>query len=349
MKLTNKQLMILLIPVALLFIGFALYNILPSSEENSTNRPAVSKEDILPDPFATDTSERLNNKKDIYAREEFSNTQKEKVMNDVASDNDFFNSELESPKPVEETTKSPEFGSMDDRISKSEVKVEEKKPLNNNEAVVKPKATTVKKKPKAIEEEKTYNKIREFDNEGNLKTSSTSNTSKINNEPEEEIQPVRKGFYSAGGKANVSNQAKDVFVKAVVHNEQKIKSGDPLKIRFTQEILIGGIVIPANTVVTGLTSFSNDRVKVVVSSINYNNKIIPATLEIFDQDGIPGIYIPGGVNQDIVNQSISNAGQGVRVTLPVIGSVSTGAIKKKVQDPIVIINSGYKVIVKVNK
>lgn len=45
--------------------------------------------------------------------------------------------------------------------------------------------------------------------------------------------------------------------------------------------------------VSGLVSLENERLQVEISSIRYNNSLFPVKLEVYDMDGLAGIYIPG--------------------------------------------------------
>jgi hypothetical protein len=75
--------------------------------------------------------------------------------------------------------------------------------------------------------------------------------------------------------------------------------------------------------------------------------LIDAVFEIFDSgDGIRGIHVEGGLEQQIAEESIRNAAGGVRVNVPFVGGISTNAIRRKAEDISVIIPSEYKVLLK---
>ena len=68
---------------------------------------------------------------------------------------------------------------------------------------------------------------------------------------------------------------------------------------------------------------------------------------IYDNDGIEGLYVPGGleIEKDVANEGIEETS--AHVNIPVIGSVSTGAFKKKVQDPSVRVYDNHKVTLRI--
>ncbi|MBK6993326.1 MAG: conjugative transposon protein TraM [Chitinophagaceae bacterium] len=39
-------------------------------------------------------------------------------------------------------------------------------------------------------------------------------------------------------------------------------------------------------------SLNNERLEAEINSIRYGNSLFPVKLEIYDMDGLPGIYIP---------------------------------------------------------
>jgi hypothetical protein len=141
--------------------------------------------------------------------------------------------------------------------------------------------------------------------------------------------------------------AHDALIKAVVHGEHKIRSSEYIKLRTTEESHIQGVKIPANFFLTGKATFSNDRIFVTVSSFKHGERLMEVSFEIFDSgDGIRGIYVEGGLEQQIAEESIRDAVSGVRVNVPVIGGISTNALRRKAEDISVVIPSEYKVLLK---
>jgi hypothetical protein len=141
--------------------------------------------------------------------------------------------------------------------------------------------------------------------------------------------------------------AHDELIKAVVHGEHKIRSSEYIKLRTTEESYIDGVKLPANFFMTGKASFSNDRIFVTVSSLKHGDRLMEVSFEIFDSgDGICGIYVEGGLEQQIAEESIRDAVSGVRVNVPVIGGISTNALRRKAEDISVVIPSEYKVLLK---
>src|SRR4051812_29986654 len=78
---------------------------------------------------------------------------------------------------------------------------------------------------------------------------------------------------------------------------------------------------------TGLPSLNNERLEVSINSIRDENSLFPVKLEVYDMDGLPGIYIPGAITRDVTKQSTDNALQSVALSSldPSIGAQAASA------------------------
>ncbi len=164
------------------------------------------------------------------------------------------------------------------------------------------------------------------------------------------------GGFVKGGADGVSGNAKmsKEFYSAVVHNKQVVRSGSEVRIRTTEEAIINDVVIPRNSYMIGHASVSGERMVMTITSIQVHGKPLNCNLTVHDKtDGLEGIHIPGNVNQEIVQGASDDAMQqasqsGTSVSVPGIGTVTTGANKKK-NDPTVSLRSGYKIMIRYNK
>lgn len=151
------------------------------------------------------------------------------------------------------------------------------------------------------------------------------------------------GSYSSNNKSTGKTTG---IIQAVIHNGNKtVKSGSTVRLRTTEACSINGVEIPTNTVISGIAQLSGERAKITVTSIKYNGELLPCKFSIYDNDGIEGLFVPGGVNQEIKESTANSAvNEGAtHFSVPVIGSVSTNAFKKKMQDPSVLIYDNHKV------
>lgn len=118
---------------------------------------------------------------------------------------------------------------------------------------------------------------------------------------------VLSGGNSYGAKKTVA-----WMIPVVVHEDQTVKSGNTVKLRLTKEISADGITIPTNTILHAVCQSSEDRLRMVVHSLQLNGQLIPLDLEVYDIDGLAGVNMPGLSNQ-VGGQIQSSAIQGLQV------------------------------------
>lgn len=187
-------------------------------------------------------------------------------------------------------------------------------------------------------------------NNNSYKKSSTQNKQVVVEPVQQQpTSTARRRDAASGGSYGSSNKSTGKttgIIQAVIHNGNKtVKSGSTVRLRTTEVCTINGIEIPNNTVISGIAQLSGERAKISVTSIKYNGELLPCKFTIYDNDGIEGLFVPGGVNQEIKESTANSAvNEGAtHFSIPVIGSVSTNAFKKKMQDPSVLIYDNHKV------
>ena len=145
-------------------------------------------------------------------------------------------------------------------------------------------------------------------------------------------------------------------IEAVVHETQTLVNGAVIKLRLLNDIYINGSLIPKDNFVFGLAMLNNERLEVEIYSIRYNQSLYPVKLEVYDMDGLPGIYIPGAISRDVAKQSADNSLQLMELSSmdPSFKAQATAAgvgaaknlLSKKVKLIKVMVKAGYKVLLK---
>ena len=162
-------------------------------------------------------------------------------------------------------------------------------------------------------------------------------------------------FYDDNSTASDSS---DNAIEAVVHETQTIVTGSTVKLRLTTNIYINGILIPKSNFIYGTASLENERLAIIISSVRYQNNLLLVALEVYDMDGLPGIYIPGSISRDVAKESAEKSLQGIDVTTldPSVAAQVTGAgitaaknlLSKKAKLVKVTLKAGYKILLKDN-
>lgn len=115
-------------------------------------------------------------------------------------------------------------------------------------------------------------------------------------------------FYSIGEVGTQTRQGR--AISATIPEAQTLVSGATVKLRLLEEVYVAGIKVPKNHFVYGQASLNGDRLQVTVSSIEYNNRILPVSLTVYDKkDGLAGINIPGAITRDVAKRSAAQSVQ----------------------------------------
>lgn len=169
-------------------------------------------------------------------------------------------------------------------------------------------------------------------------------------------QPRNAGFNTMGGEAGISIKN---TISAVIHDDQTVVDGQTTRLRLTEPLMAGTILIPENTILTGVAKIQGERLDIQISSIEYQETIIPVEMVTYDSDGQKGIHIPGSLEMNAAKEIIANMGNSVGTSFTMTQSagaqlssdLSKGAIQglsaymqKKIRQVKVTLKSGYRVM-----
>lgn len=126
--------------------------------------------------------------------------------------------------------------------------------------------------------------------------------------------PVSKADVAAEDFNTVKPQKDDQFISAVVDENITGYAGSRLRLRLLDDIRAGNIAIPKGSFVYAeINGFTGQRVALKVTSILSAGKILPVKLDIYDMDGMPGLYVPASAFRDFTKDLGSNSVQGVSI------------------------------------
>lgn len=104
------------------------------------------------------------------------------------------------------------------------------------------------------------------------------------------------------------------FISAVIDENVTGFAGSRLRLKLLEDIKAGNNLIKKGTYLFALVSgFTEQRVTLSVTSILYDGKILPVKLDIYDMDGLPGLYVPSSAFRDFTKDLGSNSVQGVTI------------------------------------
>lgn len=168
-------------------------------------------------------------------------------------------------------------------------------------------------------------------------------------------QSVGGGFHTAVGEA--PKQTARNTIKACVHGDQTIISGQSVRLRLLEDMHVGKYVLPRNTLITGEGSIKGERLDIEILQVEHNGTIIPVELTVHDNDGQAGIFIPGSMEASAAKEMAANLGQNLGTSISItnqsagdqlLSEVGRGAIQgvsqyisKKMREEKVHLKSGY--------
>jgi conjugative transposon TraM protein len=125
---------------------------------------------------------------------------------------------------------------------------------------------------------------------------------------------VTKASTNADAFNTVQPQKQEGFIMAVIDENTTGYESSRIKLKLLEDIVAGKILVKKGTYLYALiTGFSGQRVTLAVKSIAYNNMILPVKLDIYDLDGLPGLYVPESQFRDFTKDASTNVMQGVDV------------------------------------
>lgn len=145
-------------------------------------------------------------------------------------------------------------------------------------------------------------------------------------------------------------------IEAIIHDTQELVAGSTVKLRLLNDIEIKGRQVPKDQFLYGVCSINGERLTIEISSIRTGNALLPVSLEVYDLDGLLGIYIPGAIIRDAAKQTSDDAMQNIQLMSldPTIGAqaaaagieAAKGLFSKKAKLIKVTVKAGYQVFIK---
>ncbi len=148
-------------------------------------------------------------------------------------------------------------------------------------------------------------------------------------------------------------------IEAIIHDSQELVAGSTVKLRLLSDVEINKIRVPKDQFIYGICAINGERLMIEITSIRTNNILLPVSLEVYDLDGLPGIYIPGAITRDAAKQASDNALQNVQFMSldPSLGAqaaaagveAAKGLFSKKAKLIKVTVKAGYQIFLKDTK
>jgi conjugative transposon TraM protein len=112
----------------------------------------------------------------------------------------------------------------------------------------------------------------------------------------------------------VMPEKEPAFISAVIDENVTGYAGSRLRLKLLEDIKAGNNLIKKGTYLFAqISGFTEQRVTLAITSILYDGKILPVKLDVYDMDGLPGLYVPSSAFRDFTKDLGSNSVQGVTI------------------------------------
>ena len=126
--------------------------------------------------------------------------------------------------------------------------------------------------------------------------------------------PVKKVDLTHSVFNTVVPNKKETFIMAVIDEAITGYAGSRIRIRLLEDITVGKIIITKDSYLyASINGFGDQRVTLSVKSILFGNKILPVKLDLFDMDGLLGLYVPESAFREFTKDLGQNSMQGVNL------------------------------------
>lgn len=117
--------------------------------------------------------------------------------------------------------------------------------------------------------------------------------------------------YQAGFNT-VSPATKPAYISAIIDEELTVFSGSRLRIRLLEDIMAGRFLVKKGThLYAQLSAFNAQRAFLSISSVFADGSILPIKLDVYDYDGLRGIYVPASAFREFTKELSSSSFSGV--------------------------------------
>ena len=133
-------------------------------------------------------------------------------------------------------------------------------------------------------------------------------------------KPRNWGFNTAAGN---ENPVQKNSIGACIYRTTTVTDGKEVPLRLTEPMRAGGVLIPANTVLTGTARIDGERMMITVNAVQYRGSVIPVELLVYDMDGGEGISVPSSDEISAVKEIAANAGSGLGSSITITDDAGT--------------------------
>lgn len=115
-------------------------------------------------------------------------------------------------------------------------------------------------------------------------------------------------FYNAQNETVISGQSKNA-IQGIIYETKTIVNESTLSIRLIEALQLGRTELPPGSLLIASGKFQGGRLQLTISSIQYKGSVYPVEINIYDNDGQLGLYVPYSPEQNAVSDVVANMSQ----------------------------------------
>ncbi|MDR1200325.1 MAG: conjugative transposon protein TraM [Tannerellaceae bacterium] len=169
-------------------------------------------------------------------------------------------------------------------------------------------------------------------------------------------KPRNMGFITAAGNETITDKNS---IRASVYQTITISNGKEVQLRLQEPMRAGNMLIPANTILTGSAKIGGERLHITITSIQYADNVIPVEMEVYDMDGMQGIFVPNSDEVTAMKEIAANMGTSMGSSITITDDAGSQLaadlgrsliqgtsqfFSKKMREVKVTLKAGYKVL-----
>jgi conjugative transposon TraM protein len=132
--------------------------------------------------------------------------------------------------------------------------------------------------------------------------------------PQEKALAVTKADAALADFNTIRPAQDQSFIMAIIDENVTGYADSRIRLRLLEDIMAGGTLIKKGSYLYALISgFTGQRVSLSVKSILYENQELPVKLDVYDLDGLKGLYVPQSAFRDFTKDVGNNTIQGVSI------------------------------------
>lgn len=109
---------------------------------------------------------------------------------------------------------------------------------------------------------------------------------------------ARTGFYGFGSNEKVEKNT----IKATTYGKQVVESGQNVRVRLSEPMSVGSLVIRSGSILTGVATVGVDRLLITFTSVETSGVLSRVEIEAYDKDGQRGLFMPGSMEMDAIRE-----------------------------------------------